>query len=80
VKGLVGPPGEAEWMLNDGPERKKFIVSFPRAALPVKVKLSARAELVTKQTTWERIAYLSSRVLSGRERMGPPIGTELRAH
>jgi hypothetical protein len=47
-------------MLNDDPARKKFIRSLPRAASPVNVKLSARAEPPRNQTiASERTADLN---------------------
>jgi hypothetical protein len=60
--------GAAEWRLNDGPEIKKLSKSFPKVAVPVNVKLSARAEPMNKQTiVRDRMAGLNDGVL-----MEPP--------
>src|SRR3989442_313548 len=42
-------PGAAEFSESDGPEIKKSEVSWPKVAVPVNVKLSARAEPATRK-------------------------------
>src|SRR5438128_5481858 len=65
---LAGPPGAAELILSDGPERKKLSRSLPKLAAPVNVKLSARAALAKKQT----IAKARTADLNDSALMKPP--------
>jgi hypothetical protein len=58
-------------MLNDGPERKKFIRSLPRFAVPVNVTLSATADPPRKPNiARERAADLNDSPI-----MEPPVRT-----
>src|SRR5215469_13003502 len=56
-----GPFIKPEWMVNDGPERLKSMLSALRkASPPVNVKVSATAEPLRKQTiTREKTADLN---------------------
>jgi hypothetical protein len=55
-----GPFIKPEWMKNDGPERKKSMLSALRKASSVNVKVSATAEPLRKQTiTREKTADLN---------------------
>jgi len=61
-------PGAAEFRESDGPEIKKSEMSWPKVAVPVNVKLSARAEPATRK----EVARESTAKLKERCSVGPP--------